>query len=292
MDYSGNQKLQDLALSQSQCLVILKSSGISLLSLLFVFSCSVMSERTIACQASLSMGFPREDYWSGVPFPSPGDLPDPQIEPVSPALAGRFFTTKPPGKVFSLCKFPYKQLQTRKGTLQNRLAIFLRISYQLGTVAWLTGPRTSHHLPLALACAVSSPDTLLLTRPWARCASPRRLVLPRFPPGALSGSGCLLSHGAFSPSFGSLASGMLITPFSWGGGSPNSHSAGGHMVEAVKEWAEAALSGVWWPWLRALLHHGICCPFIRRQVKAAWGLQTVSVPQLVLRKAKPHPMPS
>ena len=135
MGYSGSQKLQDLALSQSQCLVILKSSGISLLSLLFVFSCPVMSEWTIACQASLFMGFPREDYWSGVPFPSPGDLPDPEIEPVSPALAGRFFTTEPPGKVFSLCKFPGKQLQTRKGTLQNRLAIFLRISYQLGTVA-------------------------------------------------------------------------------------------------------------------------------------------------------------
>ena len=62
---------------------------------------------TVACQASLSMGFPREDYWSGVPFPSPGDLPDPQIEPVSPALAGRFFTTEPPGKLVIL---EYSQL--------------------------------------------------------------------------------------------------------------------------------------------------------------------------------------
>ena len=89
-----------------------------------------MSEWTIACQASLFMGFPREDYWSGVPFPSPGDRPDPEIEPVSPALAGRFFTTEPPGKVFSLCKFPGKQLQTRKGTLQNRLAIFLKRTFK------------------------------------------------------------------------------------------------------------------------------------------------------------------
>jgi len=44
------------------------------------------------------MGFPRQEYWSGLPFPSPGDLPDPGIEPMSPALVGRFFTTEPLGK--------------------------------------------------------------------------------------------------------------------------------------------------------------------------------------------------
>ena len=53
---------------------------------------------TLAHQAALSTTFPRQEYWSGLPFPSPGDLPDPGIEPVSPALAGRFFTTEPPGK--------------------------------------------------------------------------------------------------------------------------------------------------------------------------------------------------
>ena len=52
---------------------------------------------TVACQAPLSMGFPGEEYWSGLPFPSPGDLPNPGIEPSS-ALAGRFFTVEPPGK--------------------------------------------------------------------------------------------------------------------------------------------------------------------------------------------------
>jgi len=44
------------------------------------------------------MGFPRQEYWSGLPFPSLGDLPDPRIEPMSPALAVRFFTAKPSGK--------------------------------------------------------------------------------------------------------------------------------------------------------------------------------------------------
>ena len=44
------------------------------------------------------MGFPRQESWSGLPFPTPGDLPRPGIEPASPALVGRFFTTEPPGK--------------------------------------------------------------------------------------------------------------------------------------------------------------------------------------------------
>ena len=52
----------------------------------------------VASQAALSMEFSRQEYWSGLPFPSPGNLPDPGIELVSPALAGGFFTTEPPGK--------------------------------------------------------------------------------------------------------------------------------------------------------------------------------------------------
>ena len=51
---------------------------------------------TVAHQAPLSMGFSRQEYWRGLVLPSPGDLPDPGIEPVSPALAGGFFITAPP----------------------------------------------------------------------------------------------------------------------------------------------------------------------------------------------------
>ena len=46
----------------------------------------------------LSVGFPRQEYWSGLPFPSPGDLPNPGMQPASPALSGRFFITEPSGK--------------------------------------------------------------------------------------------------------------------------------------------------------------------------------------------------
>ena len=57
--------------------------------------------QTLACQAPLSMGFSRQEYWSELPCPPPGDFPDSGIEPVSltsPALAGGFFTTEPLGK--------------------------------------------------------------------------------------------------------------------------------------------------------------------------------------------------
>ena len=53
---------------------------------------------TIAYQASPSMGFSRQEYWSGLPFPSPGDLPNPGIEPGSPALEADALTSEPPGK--------------------------------------------------------------------------------------------------------------------------------------------------------------------------------------------------
>ena len=54
--------------------------------------------RTVAHQAPLSMGFPRQDYWSGLSFPSPGDLSNTGIKATSPTLGGGFSTSEPPGK--------------------------------------------------------------------------------------------------------------------------------------------------------------------------------------------------
>ena len=67
--------------------------------------------QTVAHQAPLSMGFSRQEYWSMLPFPPPGDRPDPEIEPASLALADRFFTTEPPGTLPEAC------FQTTKSTL-------------------------------------------------------------------------------------------------------------------------------------------------------------------------------
>ena len=66
-----------------------------------VLSLTLGAPWTVAHQAPPFMGFPRQEYWSGLQFPPPGDLPDPRIKPQSPAssaLAGRYFTTEPPGK--------------------------------------------------------------------------------------------------------------------------------------------------------------------------------------------------
>ena len=57
---------------------------------------------TVAYQAPLSTGFSRQEYWSGLPFPSPGDLPNPGIEPRSPALEADALTSEPP---FNFTKF-------------------------------------------------------------------------------------------------------------------------------------------------------------------------------------------
>ena len=70
-----------------------------------MYTCSVMSDSlqpqvTVAHQALPSMAFSRQEYWSGLPFSTPEDLPYPGIELVSPALAGRFFTTVQPGKSY------------------------------------------------------------------------------------------------------------------------------------------------------------------------------------------------
>ena len=60
---------------------------------------------TVAYQDPLSMGFSRQEYWSGLPFSSPGDLPDPGIESQSPTLQADTLTSKPPGKPYHLSKF-------------------------------------------------------------------------------------------------------------------------------------------------------------------------------------------
>ena len=60
---------------------------------------------TIAYQALPSMGFSKQEYWSGLPFPSPGDLPNPGIKPGSPAFQADALTSEPPGKPIPYLKF-------------------------------------------------------------------------------------------------------------------------------------------------------------------------------------------
>ena len=77
---------------------------------------TLCSSMDLAHQAPLSMGFSRQEYWSGLSFPSPGVLPDPGIEwesLASPALAGGFLTTEPPGKpLVKNCKSKLQRAHT------------------------------------------------------------------------------------------------------------------------------------------------------------------------------------
>ena len=91
---------------------------VQLLSLVLLFS----SPWTVACQALLSMRFSRQEYWSGLPCPSPGDLLRSGIKPASPALASGFFTT---GVYMCMCVF--------NQTVLKRRLVQLRSSEEEGT---------------------------------------------------------------------------------------------------------------------------------------------------------------
>ena len=99
-------------------------------SLVLSFSRSVVFDSfatpwTVACQAPLSVGFPRKEYWSGLPFPSPGDFPNPAIEPKSPALTGESFTAEPSGKAPNLMTPPSKSNYLPK--VQSLVTILLGV---------------------------------------------------------------------------------------------------------------------------------------------------------------------
>ena len=113
---------------------------------------------TVVHQAPLSVGFSRQDYWSGLPFPLPGDLSDPGTEPespASPALAGGFFTTEPVGK-------PLKRLLSDRfpgGALVKNLPASAgepraKFDPWVGKIPW----RRAWQNPLQCSCLENSMD--------------------------------------------------------------------------------------------------------------------------------------
>ena len=79
----------------------------------------LMTPWTKACQAPLSMGFPRQEYWSGLPFPPPGDLPNwPRDQTHISCTVDRLFTTEPPGKP-QICISSISPMQRTKGPIRG-----------------------------------------------------------------------------------------------------------------------------------------------------------------------------
>ena len=114
---------------ECSCFTISFSYTSKWISYMYTYCCLVKSCPTLwpyglqPSKAPLSMGVPRQEYWSGLLFPSPGDLPDPGIKPLSPALAGRFFTAEPPEKPMYTyspsfwTSFPFRSPQSTESSL-------------------------------------------------------------------------------------------------------------------------------------------------------------------------------
>ena len=84
---------------------------------------------TVAHQAPLSMGFSRQEYWSGLPFPSPGDLPNPGIKPGSPALQADPLPSEPPGKPSRFINDSYSELPFQSPDFEDRKSTRLNSSH-------------------------------------------------------------------------------------------------------------------------------------------------------------------
>src|SRR5574337_392253 len=109
------------------------------------FSCelcpTLVPPWTVACQVPLSMGFSRQEYWSGLPFPSPGDLPNPGIKPRSPELQADSLPAEPQGKPkntgvgsLSLLQRIFLIQELNQGLLHCRQILY-QLSYQ-GSPMW------------------------------------------------------------------------------------------------------------------------------------------------------------
>ena len=94
-------------------------------------------------QTPLSLEFPKQKYWSGLPFPTPADLPDSGIETVLPATAGRFFTTEPPGKPKKLIE-PWVKMQIN-------ITIFMCIQTISDPLFWSKQKKKKHSFIKSMA---------------------------------------------------------------------------------------------------------------------------------------------
>ena len=94
---------------------------------------------TVAHQAPLSMGFSNQEYWSGLPFPSAGDLPDPGIKPRSPALLADSLPTELWGKPYTALTYSFLNLEPVHCSMSGSNCCFLiciQISQEAGQVVW------------------------------------------------------------------------------------------------------------------------------------------------------------
>ena len=104
---------------------------------------------TVACQTRLSMGFPRQEYCSALPFPTPGDLPHPGIEPVSPALGGSLYHGAP-WEALNLDYLVLTEISLFKAEFLAEYALSQRLSF-LDLLGFFWGPNKN-------ICEIAGPE--------------------------------------------------------------------------------------------------------------------------------------
>ena len=127
------------------------------------------------------MGFSRQESWHGLPFPSPGDLPDPEVEPASLAMAGRFFTTERPTRPNYHLRTLYEQLRSKSS--QDLLTVCeLEIPTKPGSLSWCEIYGSSKDIItkewLQSACHLSAPGRSLSSPPPALSTPGTTSALP------------------------------------------------------------------------------------------------------------------
>ena len=156
--------------------------------------CLTATPWTVAHQAPPSMGFSRQEYWCGLPFPSPGDLPDPGIEPRSPALQADTLTSEPPGKPQGhqpACKWQSQSLNSGPSNSRTHICDVCSIQSPIKEVLHGSNRGLSY-------CLFPGPKGWL---PQAKPASgPLMLASPVCLPGPGGGANC--RRDMWDPGFG------------------------------------------------------------------------------------------
>ena len=147
---------------------------------------SFVTPWTVAHQAPLSMGFPRKEYWTGLPFPSPRSLTNPGIKPMSPALAVGLFTTEPPGKPSLLMTVGFSAITVSIAAISMLSLVTSYVVQCLGLHASTAGSRI---WSLVLQSMATNPHTLLYIKK-AKEKNHKYLLFMCF---ALLGTLCVLS---------------------------------------------------------------------------------------------------